>query len=1052
MKKILLLAGLAPGLSSIGWGQSGVPYYTITTVAGVYPIGDGGPAASALLFDPTGVAIDGTGNLYIADTGNHRIRKVTAAGVISTLVGGAVGDGGDGRPASAALLNAPRGVALDSAGTLYIAATSNHRVRRVTADGVIRGIAGNGTAAFGGDGGPSTLARLNTPTSVAIDSAGNLYIADTGNHRIRKVTPDGQISTVVGTGNAGFNGEGAPGPSTQLNSPTDVAVDSAGNLFIADANNHRVRKLTLGGNVSTVAGTGTAGFSGDGGPASLAQLNTPQGLVFDRAGNLYVSGNFRIRKITPSGVISTLAGTGSAGFSGDGGPATTAALDTPRGMAFDAAGNLYFADQLNQRIRKVDPAGVITTVAGASHDQGDGGPATSAVLFSPSSVALDTNGNLYVADEDNHKVRKITAAGLLSTAAGTGLKGYNGDGRAATSAQLNTPGGVAVDGAGNLYIADSLNLRIRKVTGGAITTVAGNGTRGATGDGGIATVAQVSSPRGLAVDGSGNLYIADTSNSLIRKVSAAVMSRVAGDGTNGYSGDGGPAANAKLFNPFGVGVDSAGNLYISDTANNRVRKITPSGTISTVAGTGNRSYSGDSGPATAAGLRPVGTALDVAGNLYIVGPDSRRVRVVTPAGVIYTIAGTGRLGFSGDGGLSILADLYDPYGVAVDSAGNVYFSDRSNHRIRKLTPLAPTALTIVGGNDQSGPVGRVLLNSLAVKVAGTGGIGVPGVTVAFAVASGTARLSTTSAATGVDGTASVDVTFGSTPGTILITATVSGLPAVRFTATARDAPAGPPSPRISTGGVVGGGLSSPSIKPISANGIISIFGENFAPAGTARLVGSGDLVNGRLPTRLADVCVQVGSQLAAMFHVFPGQLNVQAPALPAEGTVPVQVVLNCGGPNENKSNLQTVTVQAATPEFFYFARNSNGTNPIAATNAVSGSPIGAPDLIPGAGSAPAKPGDILTIYATGFGETSPSFAAGELPDKIGATVAPVTVNIGGIDLAAEEVLYAGVAPFLAGVYQVNLRVPAEAPDGDLPVRIQVGDFSTPQGGFVTVKR
>ena len=368
-----------------------------------------------------------------------------------------------------------------------------------------------------------------------------------------------------------------------------------------------------------------------------------------------------------------------------------------------------------------------------------------------------------------------------------------------------------------------------------------------------------------------------------------------------------------------------------------------------------------------------------------------------------------------------------------------------------LSPPRPIAsvLALVSGNSQTGVVGRSLPNPLVVRAMDAGGLGAPGIAVAFEVTSGTARLSAASVVTGVDGTASVGVTLGPTPGRITITATALGLPPLTFAVTATEAP--PPAPRINSGGVVGAGLSFPPVRSISPNSIISIFGENFAPLGTMRLVGSADLVNGRLPTRFGDVCVQIGSQLAAIFHVFPGQVNVQAPNVPP-GNAQVQVIAGCQSANEVRSNIQTVNVQAATPEFFYFLRNADGRNPIAATNAVTGAFIGASGLIAGADFVPAKPGDILTLYATGLGVTNPAFATGELPGGIGSTVGLVTVNLGGANVAAGNVLYAGVAPFLAGVYQVNLRVPDAAPDGDLQVVLRVGGIPTPPGAFLTVKR
>ena len=343
------------GLTAIVEAQPG----TITTVAGTGVAGfsgDGGPATAARINSPRGVIMDGAGNLYIADRLNHRVRKVDIGGNITTVVGtGVAGFSGDGGPAILAQLNEPTGLALDGAGNLYIIAEFNHRVRKVDTGGIITTVAGTGVAGFSGDGGPATSARLNRANEIDIDGAGNLYISDQFNHRIRKVDTGGIITTVAGIGTAGFSGDGGPATSARLNFPTDMRVDGTGNLCIADAANHRVRKVNTSGIITTIAGTGVAGFSGDGGLATSARLNEPIRLLSDLVGNLYIAdrANDRVRKVNPSGIITTIAGTGIAGFSGDGGPATAAQLNLPTGLAFDVLGNLYIGDRANHRVRKI---------------------------------------------------------------------------------------------------------------------------------------------------------------------------------------------------------------------------------------------------------------------------------------------------------------------------------------------------------------------------------------------------------------------------------------------------------------------------------------------------------------------------------------------------------------------------------------------------------------------------------------------------------------------------------------------------------------------------
>ena len=336
----------------------------------------------------------------------------------------------------------------------------------LAASGDISTVAGIG-GGFSGDGGPATSAQLKSPSGVAFDSSGNLFIADQFNHRIRKVDTSGNIGTVAGTSTQGFSGDEGPATSAQLERPSGVAVDSSGNLFIADLINNRIRKVDTSGNISTVAGTSTAGWSGDGGPATSAQLNFPHGVAVDSSGNLFIadSGNHRIRKVDTSGDISTVAGTSTQGFSGDGGPATSARLSEPMGVTVDSSGDLFIADMSNQRIRKVDTSGNISTVTGDGTFAfgGDGGPATSAQMWNPIGVAVDSSGNLFIADTSNHRIRKVDTSGNISTVAGTGTQGSSGDGGPATDARLFAPHDVAFDSSGNLLIADLNNNRIRKV-------------------------------------------------------------------------------------------------------------------------------------------------------------------------------------------------------------------------------------------------------------------------------------------------------------------------------------------------------------------------------------------------------------------------------------------------------------------------------------------------------------------------------------------------------------------------------------------------------------
>ncbi len=1004
--------------------------YTITTIAGTDRFMDGTNAANVPLRSPLSIAIDKAGNVYVADRDDNRIRKITPGGIISTYAGtGVIGYSGDRGNATQAELAGPTGIALDSNGALYIADRSNHVVRRISADGIINTVAGTGSKGFSGDNGPATSARID-PASLAVDNKGNLFIGDGTNYRIRKVDSNGIITTIAGTGIEGFAGDNGPALGAFLDFVVGIAVDAAGNVFFAQF--ARVRKIDTSGNINTVAGSGLSGFISDNIQATTALLD-PDGVALDDH-YLYITDFNRdmIRRVDlGTGLISTVAGNGRTGFSGDNGPASSAQLNTPYGIAVDGSGQVFFTDYGNSRVRKVS-IGVITTIAGTGFR--DGGPATSAYLNLPTGVAIDGAGNVVVADTGNFEARRFSPGGIISSF-GQLQRG-------------SSPFGVAVDPGGNFYISDS-EPRILKVSAsGTTSVVAGSGQIGNGGDNGPGASATLRMPTGVAADAAGNVYIADYGASNIRKVAASgTITTIAGNGSSTYSDDNGPAKLAGI-DAYDVAIDSKSNLYVADELNHRIRKIAADGTITTVAGTGKAGFSGDGGLAAEARLAlPTGVAVDAAGNLYIADSLNFAVRRVTPQGLITTIAGSG--GFypaTGDGGPAIAAQM-SPWRVAVDAAGNVYVTDIFNDRVRKLTPrtLAPTTLAILSGDNQRGAPGSPLSAPIVVKITDSTGAGVPGVVVNFGVTPfNGATLSASSAITLNDGTASATVTLGSVVGSVTIAVSAPGLKTVSFSITT----AALTAPIISNGGVASAGLSSPVVKTLAVNSIASIFGGLFAPVGTSRQVGPADLVGGKIPTNLDGVCVLFGTQRAPIFAIFPTQLNVQVPQV-ASGTVSVQVITKCDTPQAEISNSETALIQPASPEFFYFVHNANGRNPIAAVNAVTGGFVGAPGLISGATFTAAKADDFLLLFATGCGDTNPSFGPGELPDKGAQVTGPVSITWGGVTLASSDILYVGVSAN-AGLCQINIHVPKGIPDGDQPFVLTIGSAASPSTGFVTI--
>jgi Bacterial Ig-like domain (group 3)/RTX calcium-binding nonapeptide repeat (4 copies)/NHL repeat len=894
---------------------------TITTVAGNFAArpgysGDGGSATAAAFDVPEGIAIDAAGDLFIADLYNHVVRKVTPAGVITTVAGTFTGSGqsgggysGDGGPATAALLNFPFSIAVDAAGDLFIVDLDNDVIREVDSQGIITTIAGNGTSGYSGDGGLATAAQLFRPSGIAVDGAGDLFIADGLSHVVRKVDAQGIITTIAGDGTAGYSGDGGPATSAQLDDPNGIAVDAYGDLFIADYNDNVVREVSSNGVIFTVAGNGTAGYVN----GWAAELNGPVDVALDSAGNLFIAdfNNNAIREMSLlGGPMYTVAGnTTTAGYSGDGGPAYNAQLNGPSSIRVTDNG-IFIADSGNNVIREVNPAVVILPVPPATtttylnyvnytnvnpsafgqpvtftayvgsqgvvqppeaptgtvtfYDSGvaigtsplsydafyyglstfttselgvgshvitaafnsddplyassnpstpftqvvnqaqtstiisasaaagtpifgqsvtytatisvtgpgagmptgtlqfvvDGqkfgfpqplspagtasfttwalavGPhsilalysgdanflasagvlpgtiSTVADVSSPFGVAVDAAGDVFVADTFLNIIEKVTPDGCVSIFAGVIQQdqygqivgGYSGDGGPAAAAQLNFPRAIAFDANGDLFIADSGNNVIREINpAGVISTVAGSFQEdqwgdifgGYSGDGGAATAAQLNGPMGIAVDAKGNLFIADSSNEVIRKVNPkGIISTIAGTQSQGYSGDGGPATSAQLYFPTGVAVNAAGDLLIADVGNNAIRRV-KGGVITTVAGNGVAGYSGDGGPASAASLsEPIGIVFDAYGDLFIADTNNQVIREISSAGLITTVAGNVQAGpygfplagYSGDGGPATAGQLAYPAGVAVDAAGNLFIADAGNNVIREVSP------------------------------------------------------------------------------------------------------------------------------------------------------------------------------------------------------------------------------------------------------------------------------------------------------------------------------------------------------------------------------
>lgn len=615
---------------------------------------------------------------------------------------------GDGRAATAASLDRPFGVAFAADGALLIADRRHHRIRRVDpTTGVITTIAGSIAGSRGGVAGDQ--GELKGPLRVRVEANGDLLIADFDNHMVRRlVAATGLLVRLAGAPDTpGDTGDGGLATSALLSNPADASPDGAGGILIADRANHRIRRIDGTGVITTVAGTGTPGYSGDGVPggAAAAELNLPACVLPippGDGGGFFVcdEGNHAIRRVDGTGTITTVAGTGTPGFLD--GPAASAAFDGPINLARDADGSLLVADEANNRIRRIDlTAGTVTTVAGTGPNAftPDGEPAAGSPLAGPTSVTLASDGRIVFAEDESHRVRAIDASGNLVTLAGDGVSTFGGDGGPAVDAQLGQTKSVAPAGDGRRFIvADDGNARVRRVDActGVIETIAGNGSRVYGGDGGPALEAGLTVSDALE-DAAGNLLIADTDNNRIRIVDAAgTIGTLAGTGDAGFTGDGGPATIATLSHPTGLALGPDGSLYIADFDNHAVRRVS-NGVITTVAGTGVPGFNGDDIPAaTATVTNPTDVEVDPDGNVFIADFGNHRIRRIDAAtGLIATVAGSGVAGDEGDGGPATAARLNQPSDVKLDATGALWVADFANHRIRRLT-VGGTIETVAG--------------------------------------------------------------------------------------------------------------------------------------------------------------------------------------------------------------------------------------------------------------------------------------------------------------------------------------------------------------------
>ena len=854
--------------------------FTITTVAGSRGNGDGGFATAAPLAAVEGVAADVFGNVYLADAPDHRIRRVRPNGIIETVAGaGEAGYAGDGGPATNAKVNSPYGLAVDGQGNLYVADYGNGRVRRISTSGIISTVAGGGTLnpSYFGAAVAGTSAVLAGPRNLAFDGAGNLYISDYAAHRVLRLTPDGLLTHFAGTQKAGKPPDQVSAVVGALNEPTALAVDRAGAVYIADAGNSAVRRV-WGGVMTSVNSTGAA--------VRGVTFSYITGLAIDGAGELYVAeGRARpLRRISPQGVVVQF---------GEGG----------RDVAVDASGFAYLAD--GPYVRRLSrQSSTILAGTGGYFYSGEQTLATEARLRMPSGLALDRIGNIYVSDRDNHRVRRIGLDGRIETIAGTGTAGAMTAAGLATQLPLNLPTALAVDSDGVLWIADSGNRAIRKVLPGGRMESAVNTT--------------LKTPAGLAADRSGNLYISDSGNHRVYRYSSRQgLVLAVGSGTAGNLGDGSPPAQAQLNRPTGLALDANGVLYICDSGNARIRRLAPNGVMQGYPSTGLR--------------EPRSVVPDGEGGLYVADSLAHRVVWLGNNGARVELAGQGVAGFGGDGGAATDARLHTPVALLAVPSNALLIADSENQLLRAL----------IRGSA-------------------------PGVIV------GDSRLPT----------------------------------ALLSAASHRAAPAVPGS-------------------------LMKIEGSGLGPVqGVSGVVGP----SGRVDSRLDGVEVRFDGLLSPLLYVQDSLIHLQVPS-GMHGRA--RALLEVWWQGVLRAQMM-VAVDDIAPRLFLL---EGADGQLQALNEDAN--INVPEN-------PAERGSIVTLSATGSGLWERALADGTPApaDFSGQPRQAVTVEMDG---RPAEVIFAGAAPGVLGTLQVNVRVPLELNGGLVPVVLRVGGSGSVEKATLAVR-
>jgi len=985
------------------------PAFSISTYAGAHSPGDDGPAVKAQIHAPWGLTFDQKGNLYLCDMIQERIRRIEPDGTVRWAAGAPMRrlppyNFSEG-PADRVFLNYPQFMTTAPDGAIWFTTSGN--LYRLNADGTLSNVAGRGySSKQSPDGTKAREAYIVNPRAIAVDVLGRVYFAEYEKYTVRRVSADGVIETIAGTGANASTGDGGPAVKAAFRYISDLEFDSAGNLYVCTGD--MIRKIDAAGNVTRYAGDPNASYGVADGPA-LSTSIIPSLFKFGPDGQSYVMEPFRLLKIDSTGrisVVPTPVGTIHANVND---------------FAVDAEGNIWISDDEGTgRIIKINPQGKAEVAAGGPFYNGDEIPAIDALLGLPGVIAPDARGGFVFTDLINKRLRSVDGDGIIHTLAGP-------------AKPFITASVTAADTAGNtLFYSEPILYQLSSA--GKVTALAGKSDSGSSApkEGELAVSQPIRYPTTLAYDPQGRVLFADSAT-IWRIEADGRLYRLAGTGVAGVSSEKGPARDLKLSNPKSL-VYFQETLYFIDGA--RIKQVNPDGTMETIAGGGTDTSwwtAGRLSPAATANASAYGITVTPDGAIYGVTSNDFIYRI-RPDRFVERIGGDGSPAFSGDGGPALLASVKVPLGITNDAQGNLYIGDGNNYRIRKLTPLTAAVLRKTTGDEQTAIAGKPFELPMEVEAAAENGIAVPMVPLEVTIVEGAATLDKGASTTGANGRLSIKVT-AQDAGPLVIQVAAAGCEAVQFRLTVQ--PDVPPVPEVPT--------LAAYAEPVAPGSIVILSGEKLSYTGKVIATTEADLIEGRVPESLSGLCVVFGETRAAVIAISANAVAVQVPTGLEPGAVSVRAVNACGSETPLASEPIEMQIAETAPELFYSASD--------------------PEYVvahPGADGS-------IRIYFTGVGLPESAPATGEMPAEALAAKAPVYLWLQGQELTHEQIRFAGWAPraegwaslklpalfgdvplLAPGLAVVEIVPPAEIGDAPWALTVKAGEVATTKPALLKV--